>query len=84
MSNHSNSSSDAPDLSKIVKAYDVRGTVPDQINAAVAHAFGVAFARFVGAPTVLVGRDMRPSGEELVDEFARGDLAEFAQLEKSQ
>ena len=72
MSNHSNSSSDAPDLSKIVKAYDVRGTVPDQINAAVAHAFGVAFARFVGAPTVLVGRDMRPSGEELVDEFARG------------
>ncbi len=67
------SASDAPfDLSTIVKAYDVRGTVPEQMNGAVAHALGVAFARFAGARTVLVGRDMRPSGEELVDEFSRG------------
>ena len=29
---------------------------------AIARAFGVAFARFAGAPTVLVGRDMRPRG----------------------
>ena len=72
MTNHPNPPTGAPDLSKIVKAYDVRGTVPDQMNGAVAHAFGVAFARFAGAPTVLVGRDMRPSGEELVAEFARG------------
>ena len=34
------------DLASFVKAYDVRGTVPDQMNAEVAHAFGVAFARF--------------------------------------
>ena len=60
------------DLSTIVKAYDVRGTVPDQMNVDVAHALGVAFARFAHAPRVLVGRDMRPSGEELVDAFARG------------
>jgi phosphomannomutase len=60
------------DLSTIVKAYDVRGTVPDQMSNEVAHALGVAFARFVQAPRVLVGRDMRPSGEELVDAFARG------------
>ena len=60
------------DLSRIVKAYDVRGTVPDQMNAEVAHALGVAFAHFVGGPTVLVGRDMRPSGDELVAEFSRG------------
>lgn len=60
------------DLSTIVKAYDVRGTVPEQMNGAVAHALGVAFARFAGGSTVLVGRDMRPSGEELVDEFSRG------------
>ena len=67
------STPDAPfDLSTIVKAYDVRGTVPDQMNGAVAHALGVAFARFAGARTILVGRDMRPSGEELVDEFSRG------------
>ena len=59
-------------LDAIVKAYDVRGTVPDQLNADVAHALGVGFARFAGAPRVLVGRDMRPSGPELVDAFARG------------
>jgi phosphomannomutase len=62
------------DLDVIVKAYDVRGTVPDQINADVAHALGVAFARFAGASRVLVGRDMRPSGPELVDAFARGAM----------
>jgi phosphomannomutase len=61
-------------LDDIVKAYDVRGTVPDQMNAEVAHALGVSFARFCGAPTVLVGRDMRPSGPELVEAFSRGVL----------
>jgi phosphomannomutase len=59
-------------LDPIVKAYDIRGTVPDQLDAEVAHALGVAFARFASAPVVLVARDMRPSGPELVDAFARG------------
>ena len=61
-------------LDQIVKAYDIRGTVPDQINARVAHALGVGFAQFVACRTdrVLVGRDMRPSGPELVDAFATG------------
>lgn len=59
-------------LDEIVKAYDVRGTVPDQFDAAVAHALGVGFARFVDADRVLVARDMRSSGEELAAEFARG------------
>jgi phosphomannomutase len=62
----------AGDLDAIVKAYDVRGTVPDQLNADVAHALGVGFARFAGASRIVVGRDMRPSGPELVDAFARG------------
>jgi phosphomannomutase len=61
-------------LDAIVKAYDVRGTVPDQLNAGVAHALGVGFARFAKSSRVLVGRDMRPSGPELVDAFARGVL----------
>jgi phosphomannomutase len=59
-------------LDDIIKAYDVRGTVPDQLNTDVAHALGVAFARFCGTPRILVARDMRPSGPELVDAFARG------------
>ncbi len=59
-------------LDEIVKAYDVRGTVPDQLSPDVAHALGVAFARCVDASTVFVGRDMRPSGPGLVAEFTRG------------
>src|SRR4051812_30320555 len=66
------STTDPKLLDVIVKAYDVRGTVPEQLNVDVAHALGVAFARFVGAPRVLVGRDMRPSGPELVQAFVRG------------
>ena len=61
-------------LDAIVKAYDVRGTVPDQLNAEVARALGVAFARFVNAPRILVGRDMRPTGPELVEAFIGGVL----------
>ena len=36
-------------LHQIVKAYDIRGTVPDELNDEVAHALGVAFAGFVDA-----------------------------------
>jgi len=59
-------------LDEIVKAYDIRGTVPDQLDGDVAHALGVAYARFVSADRVLIARDMRQSGERLVEEFARG------------
>ena len=59
-------------LDAIVKAYDVRGTVPDQMNEHVAYALGVGFARFVETATVVVGRDMRRSGVRLVEAFARG------------
>ncbi len=59
-------------LDAIVKAYDVRGTTPDQMNDEVARALGVAFARFAGASTVLVGRDMRLTGESLAAAFADG------------
>src|SRR6476660_1357334 len=66
------STTDPKVLDTIVKAYDVRGTVPDQMNVEVAHALGVGFARFVDASRLVVGRDMRPSGPELVDAFIRG------------
>jgi phosphomannomutase len=61
-------------LDEIVKAYDIRGTVPDQLHGEVAYALGVGFARFAGAGEVVVARDMRRSGDELVAEFARGVL----------
>lgn len=59
-------------LDAIVKAYDVRGTTPDQMNVDVAHSLGVAFAAFTGARAVVVGRDMRLTGESLVAAFADG------------
>ncbi|HZN13834.1 MAG TPA: phosphomannomutase/phosphoglucomutase [Acidimicrobiales bacterium] len=59
-------------LRRIFKAYDVRGLVPDELNADVARAVGAAFARFAGAPRVLVGHDMRPSGPELAAAFVEG------------
>jgi phosphomannomutase len=61
-------------LDQIVKAYDIRGTVPDQLDAEVAHAVGIAFARFASRDEMVVARDMRPSGPELVDAFTRGVL----------
>ena len=59
-------------LDRIVKAYDIRGTTPDQMNEEVAYALGVAFADFVGAPLVIVARDMRTTGESLVAAFSDG------------
>jgi phosphomannomutase len=62
-------------LDGIFKAYDIRGTVPDQLNAGIARSIGVAFARFAKARRILVGRDMRPSGVELTSAFAGGVIA---------
>ena len=59
-------------LDQIVKAYDIRGTVPDQLDADVAYALGVGFASFASADEVVIARDMRPSGPELVEAFTRG------------
>jgi phosphomannomutase len=66
-----------PDLDAIFKAYDIRGTTPDQLDPDVARAIGAAFAVFVsgqvgGAKKVLVGRDMRASGIELAAAFGDG------------
>ena len=70
-------------LEQIFKAYDVRGVVPDQLDASLAYAIGGAFAQFAGrdgsggpggsgSNTVLVARDMRPSGVELTQAFTKG------------
>ena len=54
-----------PNLSEFIKAYDVRGLVPEQLNDAVATAIGSAFAQVValpdGAESIVIGHDMRPS-----------------------
>ena len=69
------------DLSALVKAYDVRGLVPDQLDADVARAIGAAFVRVVGAPDgIVVGYDMRPSSPELAAAFADGATSQGADV----
>ena len=63
-------------LSDVFKAYDIRGVVPDQLNAEQFRAIGVAVARFAGAPALLVARDMRESGVELSRAFSDGVRSE--------
>ncbi|MEU6194457.1 phosphomannomutase/phosphoglucomutase [Streptomyces sp. NPDC047061] len=63
------------DLSQIVKAYDVRGVVPDQWDEALAELFGAAFVQVTGAAAIVVGHDMRPSSPALSRAFARGAAA---------
>ena len=65
------------DLDDIIKAYDVRGVVPDQLDAGLARDIGAAFVRVLGIrdarpSAVVVGWDMRPTGPELVEAFAEG------------
>ncbi|MEU5091495.1 phosphomannomutase/phosphoglucomutase [Streptomyces sp. NPDC021356] len=62
----------AADLSQIVKAYDVRGVVPDQWDESLAELFGAAFAEVTGADAIVTGHDMRPSSPGLARAFARG------------
>ncbi len=67
-------------LDTIVKAYDIRGVYPGQINADVVARLGQGFAAFIarvepGTTAVAIGRDMRPSGTELADAFAYGVMA---------
>ena len=66
-------------LDQVIKAYDVRGIYPEQLDSDLCYAIGGAFvsvlklaARDGGAGAVVIGHDMRPSGPELVSAFANG------------
>ncbi len=68
-----------PDLSGIVKAYDIRGIVGEQLDSAVVRDIGAAFADFVGRSAgsagpraVVIGHDMRDSSPGLAAAFAQG------------
>ncbi len=70
------------DLSGIIKAYDVRGLVPQELDAELACQIGAAFVRVVGAVggRVVLGHDMRPSSPDLVAAFAAGATAQGADV----
>jgi phosphomannomutase len=65
------------DLSQLVKAYDVRGIVPEQLNETVARALGIAFVEMLresgdDADKIVIAHDMRASGPALVAAFSAG------------
>jgi phosphomannomutase len=68
------------DLAAIFKAYDVRGTVPEQLDADVARRVGSAFASWLDAPRMAVGRDCRLSSPELAEAFTDGATSRGADV----
>ncbi len=67
-------------LSDIVKAYDVRGIVPDELNPEVARALGAAFVTVTGVGELAAGHDMRESGPQLLAAFAEGATSQGASV----
>ena len=64
------------ELDAVIKAYDIRGLVDEQITPEFAFVLGTAFARFLSEErepgTVVIGEDMRPSSDLLATAFADG------------
>jgi phosphomannomutase len=64
----------------IVKAYDIRGVVPDQLDEDLARAVGAAFVRVVGADRIVTAHDMRESSPGLAAAFAEGATSQGADV----
>ncbi len=56
------------------KAYDLRGRIPDELNADVAYKVGRAYAEWLKPKRVIVGRDIRLSSAELTAALTQGLL----------
>ncbi|GAB2983406.1 phosphomannomutase/phosphoglucomutase [Nocardioides montaniterrae] len=67
-------------LSQVFKAYDVRGTYPEQLDEDLARAAGSAYVEVLGVDAVVIGYDMRPSSPGLAGAFADGATAAGADV----
>ena len=67
-------------LAEIVKAYDIRGVVPDQLDESIAHNLGAAFVHFLGADRIVTAYDMRDSSPGLAAAFAAGATEQGADV----
>lgn len=66
-------------LNAVIKAYDVRGVVGEDIDETLVRDTGAAYAAILrgeGETTVAVGHDMRPSSPQLAAAFAEGAVAQ--------
>ena len=64
----------------VFKAYDIRGTYPDEIHEDGARAIGAAFVAYLQARRIAVGRDMRLSSPALAAAFVEGATAQGADV----
>ncbi len=60
------------EYAKIFKAYDIRGTVPDELDESATEAIGAGFARLTGARSLVIVHDMRTTSPPLAGALARG------------
>ncbi|HYY78183.1 MAG TPA: phosphomannomutase/phosphoglucomutase [Actinomycetes bacterium] len=67
-------------LEQVFKAYDVRGTYPDQLDEQLALRIGRAFVSLTGAAALAVGQDMRPSSAPLADALSEGARSQGADV----
>jgi len=56
----------------IFKAYDIRGTYPNQLDDKIAYRIGNGLARYLKPTSIAVGRDMRISSDELFEHLSHG------------
>ena len=68
------------DLDQLIKAYDIRGVVPDQFDADLARQLGAAFVRLTRAKAIVIVQDMRPSSPSLAAAFAEGATSQGANV----
>ena len=62
------------------KAYDLRGSVPEQLNPALAERIGRAYVEITGAKKVIVGYDIRLSSHEITEALSSGLMAAGADV----
>jgi len=62
----------------IFKAYDIRGSYPDELDEVMARKIGAAFVRLLNAKNIVIGRDMRLSASALAKAFIEGAVASGA------
>ncbi len=67
-------------MAGVFKAYDIRGRVPDDLDAAMVRKIGAATVRVLEAQTMVAGRDMRESSPRLAEAFVQGVTEAGAQV----
>jgi phosphomannomutase len=60
------------DKIKSFKAYDIRGKVPEELNADMAYKIGRAYAKYLNCSSVVIGHDVRESSEEISGALSDG------------